>query len=348
MLTQRMPHKRTPGKQVRAFLVDHLDRSGGANIVRAATEKFGISRQAVNRHLQNLVQAKVIATEGDARHRTYRLSPILNWGKNYSLPLMEHEVWHNDLAPLFTELPDNIQNIWHYGISEMLNNASDHSSGTEVRVLLSRTATSTAFWVIDNGVGIFAKIQRALSLSDERQAVLELAKGKLTTDPANHSGEGIFFSSRVFDQFFINSGATAFSHRWEDPQGWILERSPDAQGTSVYMSLRNDTKRTTKEVFAEYAGKDLTFTKTVVPVKLAQYGNEQLVSRSQAKRLLARVDRFQTVILDFTGVEGIGQAFADEVFRVFPGHHPETQIVAIKAAPEVEAMITRAQRTVVS
>jgi len=38
-----------------------------------------------------------------------------------------------------------------------------------------------------------------------------LAKGKLTTDPKRHSGEGIFFSSRMFDEFDILSGGV-FSH----------------------------------------------------------------------------------------------------------------------------------------
>ena len=35
--------------------------------------------------------------------------------------------------------------------------------------------------------------------------VWELPKsGKLTTDPDNHTGEGIFFTSRVFDEFEID------------------------------------------------------------------------------------------------------------------------------------------------
>ncbi len=37
-----------------------------------------------------------------------------------------------------------------------------------------------------------------------------------------------------------------------------------------------------------------------------------------------RFERFQTVVLDFTGVEEIGQDFADEVFRVFQRAHPAT------------------------
>ena len=348
MLTNTMPQRRTPGREIRAYIVAQLE-AASANVVRDTTEHFGISRQAVNRHLQTLVGEKVIEPEGATRSRTYRLVSTLELSREHSLPLREDEVWRNDLAPLFKDAPENVSTIWHYGVSEMLNNASDHSGGSKVWITLTRTATSTAVTISDNGVGIFAKIQSALGLLDERHAVLELSKGKLTTDPAHHSGEGIFFSSRVFDEFWILSGTTIFSHRHDDADDWIAERpSKSEAGTLVHMRLRNDAKRTTKEVFDEYAGQDLRFTKTVVPVRLAQYGNEQLVSRSQAKRLLSRVDRFQTVVLNFQGVATIGQAFADEVFRVFSIEHPEITILPIHTAPEVEAMIARARNTVVS
>ena len=60
-------------------------------------------------------------------------------------------------------------------------------------------------------------------------------------------------------------------------------------------------------------------------MKLARYGNENLISRSQAKRLLARLEKFKIVMLDFEDVATIGRAFADEIFRVFTNNHPEIQ-----------------------
>jgi hypothetical protein len=78
-------------------------------------------------------------------------------------------------------------------------------------------------------------------------------------------------------------------------------------------------------------------------VKLAQYGEDKLISRSQAKRLVARVDQFKTVFFDFEGVETIGQAFADEIFRVFARSHPEIEVIAVKANPEVQGMINAAR-----
>jgi anti-sigma regulatory factor (Ser/Thr protein kinase) len=64
----------------------------------------------------------------------------------------------------------------------------------------------------DHGIGIFNKIKNMLGLLDERHAVLELTKGKLTTDPRGHTGEGIFFTSRMFDTFYILSGEVFLSH----------------------------------------------------------------------------------------------------------------------------------------
>lgn len=97
-------------------------------------------------------------------------------------------------------------------------------------------------------------------------------------------------------------------------------------------------------MFDAYADPDdYAFTKTVVPVNLAQYGDDTLVSRSQAKRMLTRIDRFTKVIFDFKNVETIGHSFADEVFRVFANRHPEIEISVINVRPRVRKMISRAK-----
>ncbi len=173
--------------------------------------------------------------------------------------------------------------------------------------------------------------------------MLELAKGKLTTDPKRHSGEGIFFTSRIFDEYWILSGGTAFSHSGDIDEDWILATQEHWSGTTVSMTLESNTKRTAKEVFDELApGDEYGFTKTVVPVRLAQYGDDHLVSRSQAKRLLASVERFKTVLFDFQGVDDIGHAFADEIFRVFANQHESMTLMPIHANRRVEQMISRA------
>jgi hypothetical protein len=259
--------------------------------------------------------------------------------------LAEDYVWTQDVRSTLGPLPDNVTDIWHYGFTEMFNNAIDHSAGSRINLQIRKTATTTDMILGDDGVGIFRKIQSAMGLLDERHAVLELAKGKLTTDPRRHSGEGIFFTSRMFDSFGILSGGVYFSHEFGDPKDWVSEVDAGMGGTAVWMKLNNHTARTTSKVFAEYStGDDFGFTKTVVPVRLAQYGDDKLISRSQAKRLLSRVELFKTVLLNFAEVEGIGQAFADEIFRVFPGQHPEIQLVYVKANSAVRRMIDRVKQ----
>ncbi|CAN0620556.1 protein of unknown function [Burkholderia multivorans] len=232
--------------------------------------------------------------------------------------------------------------IWEYGFTEMLNNAREHSQGTEVTIGANVRAGCTSVWIEDNGEGIFKRISRLCKLPDERQAILELAKGKLTTDPDNHSGEGVFFSARAFDYFQIASGGLVFDHQ-DGEEDFLFERDKEKVGTMVWMAHGNHTKRQLKEVFDEFSVPDeYTFSKTVVPVKLARFGQEGLVSRSQAQRLLARIDRFKVVLFDFSDVESVGQAFADEIFRVYAKAHPEVELEPIHASTQVQQMIARA------
>ncbi len=335
---------RARGEQIRRFILQNVTENP-AEIVRVTADRFDITRQAVNIHIQKLIEQKALVAAGNTRNRNYHLHPVARWDATYPLKrgLAEHQVWQEDVAPRLGKLSDNVLDIWHYGFTEMFNNAIDHSDGTQILVSLKMSAVSAELLIDDDGEGIFRRIQRILGLEDERHAVLELAKGKLTTDPDNHTGEGIYFSSRMFDQFEILSGGVYFSHEHKKPEDWIVERQLPDRGTAVFMQLANNSARTVKKVFDQYAvGEDFGFNKTVVPVNLARYGNERLVSRSQAKRLLARVDRFKIVIFDFKDVDRIGQAFADEVFRVFKHQHPEVQLHFINAVPDVQEMIIRA------
>jgi hypothetical protein len=70
---------------------------------------------------------------------------------------------------------------------------------------------------------------------------------------------------------------------------------------------------------------------------------EALISRSQAKKLTRQFGCFQTVTIDFAGIEDIGQAFADEIFRVFANAHPEIKMVPVNMTRSVKAMVKRVQ-----
>ncbi|MGE0347960.1 STAS-like domain-containing protein [Hydrogenophaga sp.] len=259
--------------------------------------------------------------------------------------LAEHEVWEQFVEPMVRMLPTNVKGIWNHAFTEMFNNAIDHSGSPHALVTIERTAASTSIHIDDEGVGIFKKLKQELDLESESHAIFELSKGKLTTDPKNHSGEGIFFTSRMLDLFTIMSGELYFSHRHDFSNDWLLDMGKPTSGTTVSMALNNHSSRTTRKVFDQYSGTDgdYGFNKTVIPVALAQYGEDALVSRSQAKRVLARVNLFERVVFDFEGVREIGQSFADQIFRVYASEHPGIELTCINASPAVDAMIRRAK-----
>ena len=309
-----------------------------------AAAHFGITKQSAAKHLRTLELEGLIVSEGSTKAKVSVLAVLKkqSW-KFQRAGLREDVVWRENLEPLIADIHSNARNIWHYGVTEMINNAVDHSEGTEVVVDIERTALDTTVRISDNGEGIFHRIQRLVGLYDPRESILELSKGKLTTDPANHSGEGIFFTSRVFDVFTILSRTLYFSHMAEKDD-WLIDYDEDVPGTIVRLKLSNNCERTLKSVMDYYAEpNEFTFSKTTVPVRLARHEGESLVSRSQAKRLLARVDRFSIVIFDFATVESIGQAFADEIFRVFERAHPNIKLVAINTSKSIDQMINRAR-----
>jgi hypothetical protein len=335
---------RARGEEIRKYVLNHVEKHPG-DITKFASEHFKITRQAVRKHLQRLIYEKSLEENGETRQKVYKLAPLVQWQKTYQITpqLEEYLVWEQDIAPVLRPLPENVMDIWHYGFTEMMNNAKDHSGGSEVFVTISKNAINTQMMLNDNGIGIFKKIQEAFNLPDQRYAVLELAKGKLTTDPNHHTGEGVFFSSRMFDRFSIGADQTWYGHKFGVDSDYILGWK--YSGTAVFMELCNHTARSEKAIFDQYSGTDgdYGFIKTVVPVELAQYGNDKLISRSQAKRVVDRLEAFKTIVFDFKGVSTIGQAFADEIFRVFRNEHSEMSILYSNANSEVKRMIERAK-----
>jgi hypothetical protein len=330
---------------IREFLIYNVE-AHPKNIAQITVQCFGISRQAVNRHLRNLVKEGILSSRGQTRARSYVLVPqVVTSHFPISRNLQEDKIWRDVAVPALEGIRSNVLGICQYGFTEMVNNTIDHSEGSTLSIGIERTAASVMLRIIDDGVGIFKKIRDALGLEDDRHAILELAKGKLTTDPVHHSGEGVFFTSRMFDTYSILSSSLFFCHT---PQGddWLLENAKiNSSGTGIYMKISTASNRTIQEVFDRYTSNDgeYGFTRTYVPVSLAQYGDDNLVSRSQAKRLLTRFDRFKEVILDFRGVSIIGQAFSDEIFRVFQQSHPDTHLYWVNTNKNVENMIHRAR-----
>jgi len=322
-------------QQARELILSLVDEHPHG-LIRLVSQALKVTKQNASYHVQKLIAEKQLTQSGKTRRARFFLAPTLIWQKHYSRQQSESDVWDADVLPQISDLSDNALDIWRYCFTEMFNNAVDHSSGTRITIQLKRTTVNAEIAIIDNGVGIFKKIQHAMKFSDVRDAALELAKGKFTTDPARHTGEGIFFTSKMLDAFDISSGGVYFTS---------VSPMKNTKGTAIWMKLGNASDRSRKEVYDAYASPEnnYAFDRTVVPVKMAEHSENDLISRSQAKRLLLRIDRFRTVVLDFKNVNQIGQAFADEIFRVFTRRHPGVEVQFVNANGDISNMIRRAQ-----
>lgn len=337
-------------EEIIRFVLDNVDEHSDT-IVQMVAKQFQVTRQTASNYLVRMIQSGQIVGKGTTKGRTYHLKPIVEIVQEEPVTsdMADDEIWRDRLLPaLKPHLTQNVLDICQYGFTEMMNNVIDHSSSEKVLYWCDLNAAYVRFGIKDYGVGIFEKIKTAFNLDDRRHALLELSKGKLTTDARRHSGEGIFFTSRMMDRFSITSIDLYYAKQRSD-DGWLIaiEEGPVDNGTTILMKMERNSPHTSKEVFDKFStGEDYGFAKTHVPLQLAKYEGESLVSRSQARRLMARVDRFSEVILDFSGIDTIGQAFADEIFRVFAADHPEIQLIVIRTNPDVDRMIARARSSI--
>lgn len=245
-------------------------------------------------------------------------------------------------SPIIKNLPENISSILFYAFTEMLNNAIDHSQSKNIIVELSNRDGQIEFIVEDSGVGVFRNVMTKKKLKSEIDAIQDLLKGKTTTAPQAHSGEGIFFTSKIGDLFILESYGYRLRVDNRISDVFIEEIAEQKRGTRVTFQLPIHSSKHLNDVFKEYQTdpSEYAFDKTEVKVKLYTMGTIY-ISRSQARRILSGLEKFKSIILDFDKVPTVGQAFADEIFRVFQVRHPDINITPVNMVEPVEFMVKR-------
>jgi anti-sigma regulatory factor (Ser/Thr protein kinase) len=304
-------------------------------------ERTGTSRSAAAAALRRLVGMNWLSRDGTPRRPVFRPGLLRQVVRRYPLQALSEDLpWSRDFAPFF-DLPREVNRMTQHAFGELVNNAIDHSEGTTVTVSLRQTPSHVQLLVSDDGRGVFDKIQESFSLGDAHQAMLELSKGKLTSQPARHSGRGLFFTSRLADVFDLHANAAAFQRRDWDRTGWKPGKPLKRQGTSVYFGLALDTPRTLESVLRAHSldGQGFDFERTIVPLRLVASDVAGLESRAQARRVAHRLNRFKHAEIDFNGISHIGHSFADELFRVLAADTAGVDMVPVNMAPDVAAMV---------
>lgn len=335
-------------ESIKRYMLDKL-RKDDTGFIQKTMENFGISITTVKRYIKECVTDEILKEDKDTKTGYSMISVMKDFTYTQDGNLSEDRIFYEDILPLLQSMSKGARNIWSYVFMEIMNNAIEHSQGQNISCHIMQDYLYTEISITDDGIGIFNNIQKNLSeklgtKASIQDAILELHKGKFTSNPACHSGEGIFFSSKMMRELAIWSDQAIYSYGCYEMeklvQSHLISYYTRLQkiGTLVVMKLENQTTRKPQEVFNMYAPIDEGFIHTIIPIKEAcPYGEP--IARSQARRVLYRLEQFKKVEFDFTEVEFMGQGFADEVFRVFQNQHPDIELLPIHANQSVLGMI---------
>ena len=336
-----MSLKKSAKDRIKKYILEKIEIHDTA-LAKKAADNFDVSLTTVYRYINELCTDGLIEKNG----RKYVLKETSNAKVYYtSTQLEEDKIFGEIIEPVVKKLPDNVFRIWQYAFTEMMNNAIDHSNAEKISVVVFQNYVSTSVIIEDDGIGIFEKIKEYYGYESLDDAVMELFKGKLTTDSEHHTGEGIFFTSRMIEHFGVLSSGKVFTHNTHFDVMRNIRSVPELEGwdgrkgTAVIMIMPNECKTNIKEVFDMFSDVDNGFNKTQIPLK-SIFTDGFPVSRSQAKRLSIRFDDFEEVILDFNEIDDIGQGFAHELFVVFKRKHPDVKLITVNANDDVKRMIS--------
>ena len=327
-------------KQIKAYILENV-ASHSTGIVRITAEAFTTTPTTVQRHMNALIKENQIVKSGNTRSAKYFLRNQFERVKIYTITntTAEDQIF-KEFDDIFIRFPKNIYDICFYGVTEMLNNAIDHSRGSRITLETRFHDPILTIVVKDDGTGVFKTICDYLHIEDMREGILHLSKGKVTRDPANHTGQGIFFTSRMFDTFSIEANTYVYT-KDNHIRDWTFVQRYGTKGTEITMNINIHSQTTCKEIFLQYEGEDFAFDRTEVLIHLCDYEEDTFISRSQAKRILLELDKFALITFDFKKIGFIGQGFVDEIFRVFKNNHPEIKLQYINANDAVRFMIER-------
>ncbi len=305
---------------------------------------LGITRQAAYQRLRTLVAQGTLVTDGGGRSTRYRrLVPRVERRFNTS-GLDEEEVW-NDLrarVAALRQLGDTASYLYRYVLTELVNNAIDHSESDHVDVAVEVHSPTVALEVTDQGPGAFAHLQQRLGLGSQLQSIQELSKGRTSTRPTRLNGAGVFFVSHAAERFTLEANGLRWIVDKPRRDQAVIELDDPRLGTRARFEANVDHPCDLHQLFSQFA-RDFADGRARTVVKLFALGID-FMSRAEARRLTGGLDSFREVILDFSGVRGIGQGFADELFRVWAARHPDATLIPTNMNAPVQMLIEWAQQ----
>jgi len=330
-----------PSNKIKNFLLENISRHQ-KDIIQTTIERFGISRQAIHKHMNSLINDNKVIAHGTTKGRYYELIPSVNFNKTIEIhpKLSVEDLMKDYIIPNIGVLPKNILEIFEFSISALINNIIDHAGASKLYFKIYINHNEAHFILNDNGNGIFNHIKSELNLPNIRFSALELAKGYVTTDPKLHSGEELYAVINLFDKVEIESSGKSLTFINKNKE-WELNESLQKKGSKFHLIINTSSNRTCEEIFGEVFG--IEKTRIRIPIRLLDLSEHKVMhSRSQVKSLLRNVKNYEKVEFDFKKIDLIGPSFADALIRGTKKSNQLADIKWINTNHTVDLLMSRA------
>ena len=327
--------------QIKKFILDNLTLHQ-RDIIQTAIQRFGVSRQAVLKHMHTLIAEKQVVAYGKTRDRFYELRPQVNFSKTIDIDtdFSPEAILKKQILPHFSYLSTNLHEICEFSIEAILNNIVDHADATKLYYKLYLTHKDVHIIISDNGRGLFRHIQSLLKLENTQVAAVEVAKGHVTTDPGYHSGDELNTVIHLFDKVTIDASGKSLSFI-NKTQDWTINHSTQQQGTRIHLEIETGSQRTCQEIFKKLFNGNHQSVR--IPINLLRVPGSELVnSRAQAQSVLRNISDLKKIEFDFNNIDLIGPAFADELVRKTKAKNQVADIKWINSNKTVDVLMSRA------
>lgn len=327
--------------KIKKFILDNLSNHQ-KDIIQTAICRFGVSRQAVHKHMKSLIKDNKVLAHGTTRGRYYELVPTVNFSKSFLVDQFSSdlELIKNHIIPHFKSLPKNIYEILEFSASVLISNVIEHSRATKIFCKIYINHDNAHLVVSDNGVGVFKKIARKLKLNDVQLATLELAKGRLTNAPEDLAGAELNAVVRSFDKAKIESSEIALSYKSND-QKWKINNSVQKYGSRIHLIINPFSNKTCSETFFQVFDNENKYMR--IPLNLLQISKIKVMnSRNQVSNALRNVKGYKKIEFDFQNINLIGPTFANALISNTLKNNHSAEINWINSNETIDLLMARA------
>ncbi len=119
-----MSFTRNKRDAIKHYILEQIDQ-GCIDMVKKTVDAFEITSTSVYRYIKEMEIDGILSKKGHKYSLIEKNGSFMYETRNVS---DEMDIMERDIEPLIEKCPENVQRIWRYCLSEMINNVLDHAN----------------------------------------------------------------------------------------------------------------------------------------------------------------------------------------------------------------------------